>query len=356
MRHTILLDSRDRDYDAYPDASEYRVMLPTLYKNIIKARLVSAEIPTSFYVFTEDAGNTTLNIAVAGETTKVITIPDGNYASNSISSTLAHVLTQETGRTFTVSVSRTTRKLTISNEEGTDFTLESSTGPPTGWGLPYYLGFERGLTYTSTGGILESPRLVSLNPYNYILVDIDELNGLDEGGMYGDRVGHGSFAKVPFDAHSFDYVYVNTDNATFPEIILRPGRASVDRLHIKFRFHDGRPVDFRGVENSMMLELVSKEKTTDDSKQLMHSVSSGVSYAVSTAMATAASTAAAAATTAALSVTKEKIKKDTDEHHRALEYSWKSYVRWGAWVLVVAVIAWYIYQKRSATPPPLARV
>ena len=203
------------------------------------------------------------------------------------------------------------------------------------------------MTYPSTDGVVISPRLVSLNPYNYILVDIDELNGLAEGGMYGDRVGNGSFAKIPFDAHSFDYVYVNTDSATFPEITLRPGRASLDRLHIKFRFHDGRPVNFRGVENSMMLELITKEKT-HDSKQLVHSVSSGVSYAVGEALATAASTAAAAATKAALSVMKEKSKVDERQSHAQAS---KTYWKWGLWVLVLLILGWYVYQKRSPPPP-----
>lgn len=340
MRHTVLIDSRDREYDAYPDASTYRVMLPNVYKHVEKARLISAEIPASFYVFTASAGNTSLRLAI-DDVTYTATIPDGNYGSSSMSSALATALTQATGVTFTVSISRTTRKLTISTADATEFALEASTGPPTGWGLPYYLGFERGVAYQSSDGVLVSPRLVSLNPYNYILVDIAELNGLDEGGMYGDRVGSGSFAKIPFDALSFDYVYVNTDNATFPEITLRPRIPTLDRLHISFRFHDGRPVDFRGVENSMMLELVTREPK-EDTKALVHSVSSGVSYAVERAMTQASSKAASAAAKAA---TKAATKLALDSKPAEIQT-----IRWVPWALtglLVLGIVWYLSQKRS---------
>lgn len=351
MRHTILLDSRDRDYDAYPDASEYRVMLPMVYKNVEKARLISAEIPASFYVFTAEANNTTIDITLENESTpRTITIPDGNYASTTMASTLASALSQATSMAFTVSISRTTRKLTITNDEGSDFTLESSTGLPTGWGLAYYLGFDRDTAYSSTDGVLVSPRLVSLNPYNYILVDIDELNGLAEGGMYGNRVGLGSFAKIPFDGHSFDYVYVNTDNATFPEITLRPRKASIDRLHIKFRFHDGRPVDFRGVENSMMIEFVTKEKSNEDARQLVHSVSSGVSHAVGKAMVRAASTAASTAAEAAtrVALTSNQSSRETDDKSK----SYKTYMRYALFVSVLCVIVWYVYNKKSEGSTP----
>lgn len=265
-------------------------MLPTVYRNIQSARLISAEIPASFYVFTAEAQNTSLTITI-GSTTHTVTIPDGNYSSSTLSTALETALTEATGETFTVSVSKTTLRMTIACAS-TDFTLEPSTGTPTGWGLPFYLGFQRDTAYTSSAGTVVAPRIVSLNPHNYILLDIDPLNGLDEGRLYGGRVGSGSFAKIPFDAYSFEYVYLDTRNTMFPETILRPGLASLDRAHIKFRFHDGRAVNFNGVEHSFVLEVTTKDPSTERPRN------------PDTAMTAAASTAAAAAASAAITATR----------------------------------------------------
>lgn len=340
MKHTILLDSRDRDFESYPNPSDYRIMLPTIYKNIQSARLVSAEIPASFYVFTAEAHNTSLDITLDGGSTYTITIPDGNYSSSNLSAALETALTEATGKTFSVSVSKTTLRMTLSTDDGTEFTLEASTGTPTGWGLPYYMGFQREIEYQSTDGILTAPRIVSLNPHNYILLDVDQLNGLDEGGLYGGRVGSGSFARIPFDAYSFEYVYLDTEKTTFPETTLRPGLASLDRLNIKFRFHDGRPVDFNGVEHSLVIELSTKDLITERPRN------------PDTAMTAAASTAAAAAASAAITATRalpaliahkeKKKKKQKQRLEKTKRVAWWRYVPYG---IVALVVAWFLYMK-----------
>jgi hypothetical protein len=335
MRHTILLDSRDRDFDAYPDPSEYRIMLPTVYRNIQSARLVSAEIPASFYVFTAEAQNTSLDITV-GSTTATITLPDGNYSSSTFSSALETALTDATGHTFSVTVSKTTLRMTIASDT-TDFTIEPSTGTPTGWGLPFYLGFQRDVAYSSSEGVLTAPRIISLNPHNYILLDIDQLNGLDEGSLYGGRVGSGSFAKIPFDAYSFDFVYLDTEKTTFPETVLRPGLASLDRLNIKFRFHDGRPVDFNGVEHSLALEIITKDPVTERPRN------------PDTAMTAAASTAAAAAASAAIAATRAlplmAVEKNIEMEKRKQRPKKKTLLWVVPYALLAIVVIWILYAK-----------
>ena len=327
MRHTILLDSRDRDVDIHPNPSDYRIRLPEKYKEVQSARLVSAEIPASFYVFSTESQNTSFDVTHASSTT-TITIPDGNYSSANLSVALEDALLAATGTVFSVSVSKTTLRMTIATADGTEFTLDPSAGTPTSWGLLYHLGFHRFGSHQSTSGILVAPRIISLNPHNYILLDIDPFNGIDEGR---------SFAKIPFDAYSFQYVYLDTGKTTFPETILRPGLASVDRLAIKFRYHDGRPVDFNGVEHSLVLEVITKDLITERPRN------------PETAMTAAASTAAAAAASAAIVATRalpimvaaERKKRPMNPPKEKLGL-WRKMV---PFVVVALVLAWILYLK-----------
>lgn len=345
--HTVLIDSRDRDFEAYPNPSEYRIMLPIAYKNVEKARLISAEIPASFYVFGADMGNTSMDVTMhATNTTHTITIPDGNYCSSTLCKKLAAALTEATAVDWCVSIDKVTLRLILHTADGQEFTLEPSTGHPTGWGLPFYLGFERDTSYPSTDGELISPRLVSLNPHNYILLDIEELNGLNEGALYGDRVGGASFAKIPFDASSFEYVYLDVAKTRFPEITLRPGLSRVDRLHIKFRFHDGRPVDFRGVEHSMAIEITTRDPSSERRP-----------YNKDTSMTQAASTAAAAAAAAAVTATRgfegttrgfEGTKPQAPNVVKTKHSKYRTHVVLGVLCLLVGM--WYMWKKRSQNP------
>ena len=286
-------------------------------------------------MFTSDAGNTSLDITI-GSSTTTVTIPDGNYSSTTLSKAVENALTDATGITFTASVSTTTLRMTLSTGDNTtDFTIEPSTGTPTGWGLCYFLGFKRDTAYSSTGGELTAPRIVSLNPHNYILLDIDQLNGLAEGSLYGDRVGSGSFAKIPFDAYSFEYVYLDTEKTTFPETVLRPGLASLDRLNIKFRYHDNRPVDFNGVEHSLVLEIITKDHAAERPRN------------PDTAMTAAASTAAAAAASAAIVATRSlpEMVRHEQKKERLKPKPQKKWLWWLPYGVLALVVAWVLYMK-----------
>ncbi|NBS71544.1 hypothetical protein EBT31_21930, partial [bacterium] len=76
--HTVLVDSRDRLDTPGATSSHYVIRLPSILKRVVSARLVSAEIPASFYIFRNTYGNTSLDVTVNG-VAKTVTIPDGNY-------------------------------------------------------------------------------------------------------------------------------------------------------------------------------------------------------------------------------------------------------------------------------------
>lgn len=257
--HTILIDSRDRDFAAFPTPSQYKLKLPATYYNVKSARLVSAEIPRSFYTFSAALGNTSFDMILPSGTV-TITIPDGNYTFTSMKTTLEGALASSTGLTFTVLFSATTNRVTIFNVELVDFTLVCPpTNVPTDWGLLYYLGFDADTTPASSSGKIASPRPATFNNIAYILLDIEDLYGVDEGATYGGAVGRRPFAKIPIDPGAEGYAMLDTSKCMFDDVLQRPVIPRLDTLRIRFRFHDNREVDFNMVDHSFAIKLETIE-------------------------------------------------------------------------------------------------
>lgn len=258
--HTVLVDSRDRDFSAHPTPSRYKIRLPRSYYNVKSARLVSAEIPRSFYTFSAALGNTSFEMILPSGTV-AITIPDGNYTFTSMKTTLEGALAASTGLTWTVLFSATTNRVTMFNVELVDFTIVCPAQEvPTDWGLLYYLGFEADTSPASSSGKIASPRPATFNNVAYILLDIDDLYGMDEGATYGGVVGRRPFAKIPIDPGSEGYAMLDTSKCLFDDVAQRPVIPRLDSLRIRFRFHDNRDVDFNMVDHSFAIRLETVDR------------------------------------------------------------------------------------------------
>ena len=262
-RATLLVDSRDRDYAKYPSPSEYVVYLPVPLMNVSNAVLISAELPSTYYVFSSAMGNTTLRVSVSG-TYANITIPDGNYTFATMASALTAALTAAFPTvTFTVQFDPATARLSIT-ALGIPLAVDCTAATkPTGWGLGYYLGFQRGVVTSGTGTVTGT-NIGNMNPEMYMLVDIKELNAVQQAAMYGEGGSMGRvFAKVPICHSTFQHSFYDK-TLTCNEV--RPPIAKVDRLTIAIRFHDGTPVDFHGAAHSLTIELTHTGRFTRDSR------------------------------------------------------------------------------------------
>lgn len=252
-RVTLLVDSRDRDYAKYPSASQYVVNLPQTLNNVKSAVLISAEMPSTYYVFTAAKGTTSLRVTV-NVTTATVTIPDGNYTTTTMAAALKTALEAAfAGTTFTITFDPATYRCTIAISPSNTLTVDcTSATKNTDWGLGYYLGFARGVATTGTATITGS-LASNMNPELYYLIDITELNAVDETAVGGRR---GAFAKVPLQSGSFQYSFYNTILACFMCNEQKPPKARLDKLSVSIRFRDGTLVDFNNAEHSMTIELV----------------------------------------------------------------------------------------------------
>jgi hypothetical protein len=254
----VNLDSIDRDAYLYPTPSKYIYKLPTAFRNVVAIRLLSMEIPASFYIFSAGANNTTLLIKEPNAPAFVkATLADGNYTFPDLACALQAALIDATGNTtYTVSIDASTLKLTIANTLN-EFRIDTETGAlPQGlfWGLGYFLGLNKGV-YVSSGKRLTGVRIANINPYNYMLLDLGgTLNMIQEGDTT-----KGFFAKVPLNVNNFDYVYLTPECCSYNVARYDPPIPRLDTIPVLWRFHDGRQIDFNGFEHSFMIEIITGE-------------------------------------------------------------------------------------------------
>lgn len=261
MRHQVLVDSRDRDYEKYASAGRYRVRLPRSYTNVVAARVLSVEVPMSFHAFQAAHNNTTVRIVVDGESHDV-TVRDGNYTPTTLAAELHDALEQAFNHAFTVSIDARTNRLVVACanfQVAVDTTAVAADDARTDWGLAYYLGFPAGVV--TAGTPLVGPGPVNASPVTYVLLDIDELGVVDEGGLYGSAVGKGFLCKLPVQgAAAFAYASRDVERAG-EAVAARSLVPRLENLTVAWRTHDGRAIDFRGMEHSMLLEIVTRDRT-----------------------------------------------------------------------------------------------
>jgi hypothetical protein len=313
--------------------------------------LVSAEVPSSFYVFRAEYDNTSLKFVVyppsVPEIAHTITIPDGNYTVNQLGVAIRSALnTAFAPLRFEVGLSKTTLKLSFANEDGYDMGVDTTTHSSKSreWGLGYYAGFRK--NELLAGSIVTAPRVASTNPYTYLILDIEELNGAFEGGMNGSASApHGCFAKIPFGTNSFEYVFMDASQSPPEFLRYKPPLASLEDLRVRFRFHDGRLVNFEDVEHSFSVELECK----DPGVRLSSSTSeSATTFQAAQAVdaATAASSAASAAAKAVSSMARTQqhtlFQKVADDREMAVAKR-----RWYFIAVVVIIVVALVFRMKK---------
>lgn len=263
---TVVVDSRDRDPLRFPHPDHYEVQLSIPLNHVMRARLLSAEIPSTFHVFSKALENTTLRVQVGSET-KNITIPDGNYDIDDMIRALQYYLQEAfQGVEFRVIADPITHGIGIEtvSEPKTEFSVHVPDTLPgrTHWGLAYYLGFPRATIVHTVDGRMEASRPVVLNPETYMMLDIEEFGQVYEMGMSGGAIRSAShpFAKVPIRVSTFQYSFFDMPMGINE---MNPPLLTLDKLRIRWRFHDGTPINFHEVDHSFTLELLCAANVTN---------------------------------------------------------------------------------------------
>lgn len=259
--HQFSIDSKFRSKkDPYKQtiqtSTSFTFTFPDKIKNVISMRASGIEIPNSYYVFTLAKNNTYFSITV-GTTTKVITLPDGNYedpyAFADVIQTLLNASFPTTG--FLVTLGDYTAKLTIANSTSTVFSLDFTTPLTTlqsyDNGIGFNMGF-RNTTYTSQFSYTGEAVVDTIGP-NYIFLSLGSEYPVLKHFYNNTYVP--AFAKVLVNVAKNAILTDNGSNMITKEYTF-PQPKDLTHVHIKVIDAYNEIVDIQGLNFSFSLEVV----------------------------------------------------------------------------------------------------
>lgn len=273
IRQLISIHSEDRDITKYPNSNQFEIDLPVEYKNITSMRLANFYFEGTLDVFSTDNQNTIMTYQDSP-----ITIPNGKYEPVQLADTLSRLLDlnvyyNSVGNQF-VFQSITPFTLDFTKPEVYTTCNPSMYYQYANWGLGFILGFNKDIYTASnvdipifpwdpyaptTGYFIVAPNRAYLQGETSIYLEVSSYNSMDElqpytmystqqcnakqGGKH-----YSAFAKIPLNPLLFYEAY---NNYFFSE----PPLERLQKLKFKFRYHDGRLVDFGTQPFSFNLEI-----------------------------------------------------------------------------------------------------
>lgn len=196
-RHLVNIDSRFRK-SAMEPPTDFLYSFAHNYKNVIKARVASVEIPHGFYNFSEAKRNTMFRIDAMDYTGNQhfiqITIPDGNYIAPCLIRKIQEQLdaVRDTyGLFFRITLDEQTGRVTITHDGsapppcppgpthcpvpfGLTFVMIGQENRRFDFGLGYNLGFNDHFYTVEAPFSVTSESLISTKNDNYLLLAIDD--------------------------------------------------------------------------------------------------------------------------------------------------------------------------------------
>jgi hypothetical protein len=274
IKKNLNIDSRFRDNYFSSASSNFQVILPMNFDNVLQMQLTAIELPTTYYNVSKQYGNNFFTITVDGQS-EVVSIPDGNYTGdgivNIINSKLGEVSATFGEVVFLLNINNTngSGQMMVGLATGSTITSFSidfqkdrlghddrSTPLPLkfGWSLGFRNGkYTNNLNYVSEGVVdMTGPR------YLYLVVD-DHNNNVNNGfysAFNSSLLNNNILARISLQSKPFDVQISNNLNiVTTPREYFGP--VNLQNLNIQLLDEYGRIVDLNNMDFSFCVTLVT---------------------------------------------------------------------------------------------------
>ena len=274
-KHLVNIDSRFRSsYQEPPTDFLYR--FAHTYKNVIKARVASVEIPIGFYNFSRVKKNTMFRIDamdyVGTHHFLQVTIPDGDYTNLSLIEEIQcqfNAIKDTYGIFFRIQVNPNNRRVTITHDGsapppcppgpthcpvafGLTFLMVGLENRSYDFGLGYNLGFAKQFYAVEAPFSITSESLINTQGDNYFLLAIDDFHTVEHqtNETYLQCLAKILVKRDQTNGIIFDDGYtVLSNDIVFP----RP----IDMKQVRVRLLDmyGIPIDLHHLNFSISLEI-----------------------------------------------------------------------------------------------------
>ena len=274
------IDTRFRENYYGSPATNYHLNLPIKMSSVMTMQLSAFEMPTTFYNVSKQYGNNFMTLTVTTTTTTpsittsaVLTIQDGNYTYDTITSYLNSILTNLgdpfDNLIFAINIMNTSGsgQMVVGVKTGVDLTTiqfslnfqadkngkeDKSTPLPLklGWTLGFRNGFYiNNLTYVSEG-------VVDLLGPRYIYLVVDDYNNNVNNNFYSaftsSILNNNILARISMNANFFNILEQNNLS-----IITTPreyyGPVDIQKMNIQLLDEYGRVLDINNMDYSFCL-------------------------------------------------------------------------------------------------------
>ena len=259
-RFNLVIDSRDRNTDDYPNSYKYQVDFDYIYKDIVSIELVSANIPKTEYLINNSNNSLIFSENGGSELEAIIAI--GNYTPATLATAIKTAMETVGSDTYTVTADETlTNKYTITKSSGTLelFFNGGSETYGTSTRIKYkhnsigpIIGFKQ--TDLSGGATYTGQNQFNLQGPSYILLHIHNFDNLY--GIHNNSVSK-SFAKIVLDTEQSEYKFFKSQNDYLVKKEFSPPLAKMAQLDIEFRNYDGSFYDFGGLPHSLYFKITT---------------------------------------------------------------------------------------------------
>lgn len=258
--HTVVIDSRDRDYSRYPDSSNYVIELQNQFRDVVSLELVNLLVAKGESLINNN--NNTFSFQESQSQVDegsylTATIPTGQYSAADLLTELGNTMTSasQTGTTYHVTQDSSGRVVIDNGGGGQFFQVYNGNGKVH---LPGNISRTLGFSPGATGATGSSP--INLRGEDYIIL---EMEGVSNNYGSSDALT-GSLAQVVVaDIEYGQFKHLRGVDWGRCYVRFNPLLPKLSKFHMRFKRPDGGLYDFGGFENSMVFELKCKFKAMD---------------------------------------------------------------------------------------------
>jgi hypothetical protein len=259
-RSVVSIDSRDRQQHDTTTPSKYRVTFPSI-NGVRMVQMLTSEIPNTEYVVNQWNDKIDFeDVTGAPGVTQTATLTHGSYSgpelANEINLQLNTTVGSLFGADFTATYLQTMAKFQIDRLAAKTFRMFWQSGPngPTQNNISAaeILGFSDAADTAIVSSIVSDGH-ARICGEDYIFLCIRGLSSIkpSSSGSGGSDI----FAKIVLNVLPKSVAY---NSFVSNPVIFAPAKSSLSELEVEFRRHDGRLVDFNGIEHSFTLEVFSQ--------------------------------------------------------------------------------------------------
>ena len=264
IAQTVILNSLFREDYKNTSSTDFSLVLPYQFKNVLSVRLSSIQLPNVLYCFSKAKMNNLFYVSECGDgpiTSGPVILPDGNYTLSQLASTLQQAMNEQLDINpprFEVIAHETTQKITIMNNRNVfsiNFLkdIESKDFNSTfGWIIGFrQINYHGSAVYTSEA-VYNS---VASDYIYFILNDFNHSQSQNILAMYSKSyIGNNILAMIPLTSNSFHICF---DNGS--DFIEKKrdyfGPVNLQRLKIELRNQYGELLDLNCMDFSFSLEV-----------------------------------------------------------------------------------------------------